>query len=277
MRMCSLVRIVALSLLLCGAAMAQSPGKIVIDGSTGVMPLAASLAKAFREANPAISIDMGTGLGTKARIKALSEGKIDVALASHGIDIAELTRGGMAVHEIARVPVVFGVNSSVPVANLTDAQICDVYTGKAASWKALGGPELAIAARTRPDSEVDAEVARANIGCLRDLKMPEGVKVMAKGGDMAKELAATPGAIGMTTMTVVEQSNGNIRAVSLNGVAPTAGEVDRKEYRLVRQSFFVVRNPPTPAVSKFLEFSMGPEGAGVIGANGAMPVRNQAR
>lgn len=277
MPMRSLVRIFPLSLLLCGAAMAQPSGKIVIDGSTGVMPLAASLAKAFQEGNPAISIDLGTGMGTKARIKALSEGKIDVALASHGIDLAELTRAGMAVHEIARVPVVFGVNSSVPVANLTDAQVCDVYTGKTASWKALGGPELAIAARTRPDSEVDAEVARANIGCLRDLRMPEGVKVMAKGGDMARELATTPGSIGMTTMTVVEQSNGKIRAVSLNGVAPTAGEVDRREYRLVRQSFFVVRNPPTPAVAKFLEFSAGLEGARVISANGAMPVKAQAR
>ena len=259
-------------LLLCGVALAQSSEKIVIDGSTGVMPLAASLATAFQKHEPAVTIEMGTGLGTKARIKALSEGKIDVALASHGIDIGELGRAGLVVHEIARVPVVFGIHSSVSVANLTDAQLCDIYTGKVTSWKSLGGPEMPVSARTRPDSEVDAEVARASIECLRDVKMPEAVKVMAKGGDMAKELAATPGSIGMTTMTVVEQSRGVIRAVALNGVAPTRAEVDRNAYRLVRQSYFVVRNPPSPAVTRFLAFAQGSAGARVINDNGAIPV-----
>ena len=68
------------------------------------------------------------------------------------------------------------------------------------NWKQLGGPDLAIAPRTRPDSEVDAEVVRSKVACLADMRMPEGVKVMARSGDMAKELAATVGAIGMTTI-----------------------------------------------------------------------------
>ena len=247
--------------------------RIAIDGSTGVMPLAASLAKAFEERNPATRVEMGTGLGTKARIVALSEGKIDIALASHGLDLAELARQGMAAHEIARVPVVFGVNADVPVTNLSERQICDIYAGEARTWKSLGGPDLPIAARTRPDSEVDAEVARASIGCLKAIAMPEGVKVMAKGGDMARELAATQGSIGMTTMTVVEQSQGRIRALSLGGVAPTPEEIDRKAYRLVRQSFLVVRSPAPPAVARIVEFARGPAGAAVITANGAIPVK----
>lgn len=85
----------------------------------------------------------------------------------------------MAVHEIAKVAVVFGVNVSVPTTNVTDHQICDVYGGRITNWKQLGGPDLAIAPRTRPDSEVDAEVVRGKVACLADMKMPEGVKVMA--------------------------------------------------------------------------------------------------
>src|SRR5688500_3926964 len=89
-----------LSTLASGGASAQAQ-RIAIDGSTGVMPLAAALAKAFEAGDPATKFEMGTGLGTKARIAALSEGKIDVALASHGLDIAELARQGMVAHEIA--------------------------------------------------------------------------------------------------------------------------------------------------------------------------------
>jgi phosphate transport system substrate-binding protein len=263
----------SLGALLAIGAHGQTTERIVIDGSTGGMPLAAALAKAFQEQNPGVTIEMGKGLGTKARLQALAEGKIDIALASHGLNIGEITRQGMAVHEIANVAVVFGVNSTVPVVNLTAQQICDVYAGTISKWKALGGPEMQIAARTRPDSEVDTEVARDDIACLKDLKMPEAVKVMPRAGDMATELAATAGAIGMTTMTVVEQSQGKIKALSINGINPSAQNVERKAYRLVRESFFVIKTPASPAVTRFLEFTRGSTGHTVIAANGAIAVK----
>ncbi len=263
----------SLGALLAIGAHGQTTEKIVIDGSTGGMPLAAALAKAFQERNPNVTIEIGKGLGTRPRIQALAEGKIDIALASHGLNIGDITRQGMAVHEIANVAVVFGVNSTVPVVNLTAQQICDVYAGKTSNWKALGGPEMQIAARTRPDSEVDTEVVRDNIACLKDLKMPEAVKVMPRAGDMATELAATAGAIGMTTMTVVEQSQGKIKALSINGIDPSAQNVERKAYRLVRESFFVIKTPASPAVARFLEFTRGAMGHTVIIANGAIAVK----
>lgn len=275
MRNVWLVRTGTLSLgvFLAVGAHGQATGRIVIDGSTGVMPLATALAKAFRERNPDVTVELGKGLGTKARMEALAEGKIDIALASHGLDVSGITRQGMAAHEIARTAVVFGVNATVPVADLTDQQICDVYAAKTLNWKALGGTDMEIAPRTRPDSEVDTEVVRANINCLADLRMPESVKVMPKSGNMAKELAATAGAIGMTTMTIVEQSQGKIRAVSINGISPSPDRVERKTYALVRESFFVTRSSPPPAVARFLEFARGTAGDKLIRANGAIPAR----
>jgi phosphate transport system substrate-binding protein len=263
----------SLSASLALGAYGQTTGRITIDGSTGVMPLAASLAKAFQAQNPGVTVELGRGLGTKARLQALAEGKIDIALASHGLKVDEITRQEMAAHEIARMAVVFGVSATVPASNLTEQQICDVYAGKTSNWKALGGPELEIAPRTRPDTEVDAEVVRANIKCLAELRMPEAVKVMPRSGDMANELAATAGAIGMTTMTVVEQSQGKIRALSINGIAPSAENVERKAYPLVRESFFVTKAPPPPTVARFLAFTRSPAGDEVIRANGAIPTK----
>ncbi|HWM89854.1 MAG TPA: phosphate ABC transporter substrate-binding protein [Thermoanaerobaculia bacterium] len=247
--------------------------KITVDGSTGVMPLVAALAKVYQERHPAATVEMGKGLGTKARLQALAGGKIDIALASHGLVPEEIARQGMAVQEIAKVAVVFGVNASVPVTNLTDRQVCDIYAGKVTNWKMLGGPDLAIAPSTRPDTEVDAEVGRAKIECLKDLKMAETVKVMPKTGDMAKELAATVGAVGMTTMTVVEQSEGKIKVLSLNGIVPNAENVKRKTYTLTRDLFLVTKASPSPAVAQFLEFIRSPAGEAVIVNNGAVPVK----
>jgi phosphate transport system substrate-binding protein len=247
----------------------QEAPKFVMDGSTGVMPLAAALAEAFQEQSPGITIEIGQGLGTGARIQALAEGRIDIALASHGLRLDEIARQGMSAHEIARTAVVFAVNASVPVVNLTDQEICGIYAGKISSWSTLGGAERDIAPRTRPD----AEVVRANIPCLTDLQMPATVKIMPKTGDMAKELSETTGAIGMTTMTVVEQSQGKIRALSINGIAPSPENVERAAYPLVRQSFLITRAAPPPPVAQFLRFVRDPAGERVIRANGAIPVR----
>jgi phosphate transport system substrate-binding protein len=196
-----------------------------------------------------------------------------VALASHGLDIAEVTRQGMQVHEIARVAVVFGVNSTVVQTSLTESQLCDVYAGRVRDWSSFGHAALPLAARTRPDSEVDAEVVRSHVKCLGPLTMPATVTVMSRAGDMAQELAATSGAIGMTTMTVVEQSQGKVRALAINGVAPTPGNVERMAYAMVRQSYFVVKSPASPAVARFIEYARSAAGHTVITANGALPVK----
>lgn len=261
----------AAALAVSAATTALAETVLKIDGSTGAMPLVEALANAYAGKATGVTFEIGKGLGTRARIDALKSGSIDIAVASHGLKIDDLVKQGMAVHEIARTPVVFGVNGGLSITNLSQAQVCAIYSGAAANWKQVGGPDLAIAARTRPDSEVDAEIVRDGIACLKSLKMPETIKVMQRGGDMARELAATVGAIGMTTTTVAEQSGGRIKALALDGVAPTEANVNAAEYRLVREVFLVIKQPGSPAVKAFLEFVRSPDGAALIKANGAIP------
>ena len=245
---------------------------ILLDGSTGLMPLVSALAKAYQAQHPGTVITFGKGLGTKARLQALADGKIDVAMASHGLPVEEVTRQGMDVVEFAKIAVVFGANNSVPVANLSDQQVCDIYSGAVRNWKDVGGRDLPVAPHTRPETEVDTEVVRERIGCFKDLKLSDSVKSMASAGNMAKALAETSGAVGMTTMTVVEQSAARVRAVALNGIAPSAENVQGQRYRLTRDSFLVAKQQPSPAVTRFLAFVRSAAGAAVISANGAIPV-----
>jgi catechol 2,3-dioxygenase-like lactoylglutathione lyase family enzyme len=88
-----------------------------------------------------------------------------------------------------------------------------------------------------------------------------------------KELERAAGAIGMTTATVVEQSRGKVKLLSLNGVIPSAENVERKIYTLTRDSFLVTKAPAPPAVSRFIEFIRSPAGAAAIVANSAVPVK----
>jgi phosphate transport system substrate-binding protein len=109
--------------------------KIVLDGSSGMLPLARALAKSFQEKFSDPQVDLGKGLGTGERLRALAEGKIQIALASHGISPEDIQKGNLKVIEAAKGAIVFGVNATVPLTNITEQQVCDIYSGKLKSWR----------------------------------------------------------------------------------------------------------------------------------------------
>lgn len=252
---------------------ARAQERIILDGSTGMLPLARALVSAYRQQVPDAQIEVGIGLGTGARLQALVEGKIQIALASHGIKPEDVRAGDLRVFEAAKGAVVFAVNETVPISNVSETQACEVYGGKIESWRPLGGSDSLVTVLTRPPAEVDPEVIRAKIDCFKDLKEVTTAKVMPRGGDMAKALAETPHALGMTSMTVVEQSGGKVKALSLNGVAPTIANVKSGRYFLTRDFLFVVKGEPVGSTRKFLDFLLSPDGDRVILANGAVPLR----
>ena len=262
-----------LLLLALGAAPAWSEEKIVLDGSSGMLPLAKVLASAYQQKSASPEVEIGKGLGTGPRLRALAEDKIQIALASHGIKPEDVKKGNLKVIEVAKGAIVFAVNASVPITDITEAQVCDIYSGKVQNWQSVGGPTIAIVVLTRPPTEVDPEVIRAKIGCFAALKEVETAKVMARGGDMASGLTDTLHAIGMTSMTVVEQSKGKVKALTMNGVAPSAENVKSGRYFLTRDFLFVTKGEPTVDIKKFLDFVLSPDGDRVILANGAVPLR----
>jgi phosphate transport system substrate-binding protein len=255
-----------------GVEFSSAAEKILLDGSSGMLPLASALAKAYEQKFSDPELILGKGLGTGDRLRALAEGKIQIALASHGIEPAEVQKGNLKVIPIAKGAIVFAVNSAA-LSNMTEEQVCAVYSGKITDWQALGASQAPIIVMTRPPTEVDSEVIREKIRCFKNLQVIEDARVMARGGDMAKGLAETSGAIGMTSMTVVEQSKGSVKALMLNGVSPSAENVKSGNYFLTRDFYFVVPEKPTPSLRKFLDFVLSPEGDQVITANGAIPMR----
>jgi len=267
------IAVAALGLSLLFSTVVEAQNVLRIDGSSGVKPLAKALGKAFAKSPGGMPVEVGKGLGTKARLMALEQGKIDIATASHGADPAALAKRGMTVHTIAKIAVVFGVNSRISVDNLTSAQICGIYSGKVTNWKTFGGPELMIQPRTRPAKEVDAAIMREGIPCLTNLNMAASVKVNKKSGQMAKDLAATAGAIGMTTTTRVRRSKGTIKALAYDGVAPTVVNVEAGRYAFTREAYLVTKASPSAMVRAFLDFAKSAKGGEVLKANDAIPVR----
>jgi len=274
------LRLTSTLLLTLMIAPAWAQEKIVLDGSSGMLPLARALATAYQQQSSSPQIETGKGLEgdganmfAGARLRALAEGKIQIALLTQDTNPEDMQKQNMKVIEVARGAIVFAVNASVPISNINETQVCDIYSGRTLSWQALGGPDSPIATYTRRPVDVESSVIRDKVACFKELQQVETVRVMARGGDMAKGLAETPHAIGFTSMTVVEQSAGKVKALSLNGVAATAENVKSGRHVLSRNFVFVIKGEPTPEVKKFLDFVLSPAGDRVIVANGAIPLR----
>ncbi|TRY32516.1 hypothetical protein FM019_06680 [Aliiglaciecola sp. M165] len=247
--------------------------EIVIDGSTGVKPLVISLANTYRELQPAIQIEIGAGLDPRARIQALTHKKIDIAMASHGIDSQQISKLGLQVHRIAKIAVVMGVHHGVDVPSISHQQLCDIYSGKINNWKSLGGESGPIIPFIRPNNEVDTEVIIEHVPCFAELHLAADIQVKNKSGQMATALAQTPGAIGMTTLVRVAQSNQHIIPLALNGIPPTPSNLMSDVYPLSRDVFLITASQPSPPVEEFLAFVRSESGANIIRANNAVPAK----
>ncbi|MEM7027712.1 MAG: substrate-binding domain-containing protein [Pseudomonadota bacterium] len=246
--------------------------KIIIDGSTGVRPLIVQLSKTFQTENPDTQFKIGVGMKPDKRISALVNKDIDIAMASHGLDMIELSELDMTVFKIAKMAVVFGINQSIPITSLSEEQICSIYQGKIVNWAELGGPDIPLHVFTRPESEVDTEIIRAHITCFKDLKISDRVKVMEKSGQMATILASTIGAIGITTMVRVEQSQAKIKSISINQIKPNFQNIRAGLYNLTRDSFLVIGKNPRLNVNNFIEFIKSDKAYDVIQKNNAIPI-----
>ncbi len=248
-------------------------GNIVVNGSTGVAPLVKSLAATYQEMNQNTYIQVDSGLNPQARIEALIDGKIDMAMASHGIDIQRISQHGLKVHRIAKVAVVIGVNHSVNVNSISSNQLCDIYGGKIVNWQSLGGSAISVNPFIRPFSEVDAEVVSSHVPCFAQLQFSPQVQIKEKSGQMAKAIANTPGAIGMTTLVRVAQSNHKIIALALNGFEPDTANLHSGDYPLSRDLFLITASQPPAEVSLFLHFIRSDFGAEIIRSNSAIPAK----
>jgi phosphate transport system substrate-binding protein len=256
-------------LLLLVASCARPLPQLRIDGSPGVAPLVAALIAPYMKSHPSAPVTIGTELGSSARIAALAEGRIDIAMASHGVDTAALRARGIVAHEIARTAVVFAVGGDVMRTSVTSVVVCDIYSGRLGNW----ADQLGIVPLMRPAAEVDAEVAIAAIPCLKGLTMAPSVMVIERPDDMAAEIASRRGAFGLTSLPYVERSNHRLRALAFDGVAPTPENVANGRYTMIRRAYLLTRAEPEANVRMFLEFVRGAEGARVLRANGAVPSR----
>lgn len=262
----SLVSATALAaVLLPVTAVAQS--KVTLGGAGSMVPVMQELTRAYEGKNGPQGFELMTNsLGSSGGIKAVEAGRVTIGLTGRPLKDAE--KGAVVYRQLALNPVVIAVSGSLPVTSITAAQLCGIYAGTITSWKQVGGPDTAIVPLTRNEDDSDKEALREDVACYKALKESADVVVLASGGAMRSALVARPAAIGLTTYESILKSDGKLKALAIDGVAPDAGTVASGKYRLVKDFAVVTKGEPQGAAKGFIDFVASAEGQKIMAAAG---------
>ena len=152
-----------------------------------------------------------------------------------------------------------------PVSNITLKQIHDIYYGRIKNWKDLGGPdkEINLYAIASPLDGVEYS--------LRELVFRNGDQRVAAPrlyiNTVKLEEAVTldPAGLGLSTMAGTYANKG-VKALSVEGVAPTTATVGDGSYPLYITLYLAELNdsPKQAAIERFLAFLETPEAKDIL-------------
>ena len=239
-------------------------GTVNTDGSTSMESVVKALGEAFMELNPGVTVNYsGTGSGTG--IQSAIDGTCDLGLSSRALKDEEKQNG--AVENIVALDgVAVVINPANGVEDLTVEQIAQIFTGEITNWSELGGTDGEIAVFGR-------EAGSGTRGAFEEIVGVEDTckytNEYSSTGDVIGNVASNPNAIGYASLSAV---NDTVKAVKVNGVAPSEDTVKDGSYEIQRPFVMVTKEGTqlSEAAQAFLDFAMSADAAEIIAVAGAV-------
>ena len=259
------------ALVTASAPAALASGKIVITGSTTVLPIAQKAAEVYMKKHPGVEISVA-GTGSGDGIKSLIDGTCDIADASRDMKPKEIkkaeAKGIQPVrHTVALDCIVPVVHPSNPVKNLTLEQLKGIYTGKIRNWKEVGGQDKPIVVISRDSSSGTFEVWNHKV--LNKARVRPDAQLQASNGAVAQAVAGNKYAIGYVGIGYL---NPKLKALTVNGVKASPQTAMKGTYPVARGLYMFTPGKPRGEVKKFLDFVKGPEGQKIAAQEGFVPL-----
>lgn len=246
--------------------------KIVIEGSTTLLPIVQRAAEEFMNLNPNADIKVRGG-GSGVGITSLIEGTCDIANSSRNIRDAEIQKAiarnkDPKAHVIAMDGIAVIVNKENRVNSLTKKQIKDIFTGKISNWKLVGGNDQKIVVISRDSSSGTYEVF--NELALNKEKVRSDALMQASNQGVINAVSTTPGAIGYVGIGYLKES---VIAVSIDGVMPNVTTVLSGKYVYSRPLFMYTNGEPKGLIKDFIDFILSPIGQKIVLEEGFVPLK----
>jgi len=242
-------------------------GKVQLAGSTSVQPHAENLAKAFMANNTGVQV-LVQGGGSSAGVTAVGEGTADIGMSSRNITASEMAKyPDLKPVAICVDGIAFIVHPSNSVSSLTLNQARDIFTGNITNWADVGGKNAHINVINREAGSGTRDGVVSLV--LHGGNLTTGGLTQSSTGAVRSFVAGDPNSIGYISSAEVTPV---VKAVSIDGVAPTADNIANRTYKIQRDFLLITKGSPTGLAKSFLDYVLGSGGQAVLKADGEVPI-----
>ncbi len=244
------------TLLLSGVSRAEPSAplpaaRLLLTGSTTMAPLLVEVAKRFQSLHPGIRIEVQMG-GSGRGISDARQGKAEIGMVSRAL--------GESEHDLYSIPIARDgvaviVHKDNPIKALSDRQVLDIYSGKIANWRQVGGRDALLQALAGAQEGGSSELL------THYLRLPyEQIKAQGRIGPNAERIAAVaadPHAVIWLSVGEAERKARDgvpIKLLAIGGVPASGRNVRTGNYPISRPLTLVTRGTPSGRTRAFIEY-----------------------
>lgn len=239
---------------------------VTLPGSGDLTDVLRDLAVAYTAQYPNRKVIVPDSIGSDGGVRVVGTGESPIGRVSRKPTHEEIAKYGHYNYtEFARVPVVFVVSPKAGVRELTEAQICDIYSGRVTNWKAVGGNDLPVDVQARPEDGSNMRTIRRLMACFTRLEITPSAHSNLRNPDLVASMKTFAGALGF--MPLSEAQLHRFQVVTLDGVAPTT-----PQYQLGVGLGFVHKAAFSPGIQAFVEFLKSDAARKIMRKTGHVPV-----
>jgi phosphate transport system substrate-binding protein len=224
--------------------------RLIIGGSTSVLPLMQKLAAAYHKAYRNVPAPRVSGGQSDIGISGAANGSLDIGDSSRD-PIVGVDPSGLVFTKIARDGVCIITSSKNPVSDLSQQEVEGIFTGKLHDWSEvhnarMSGP-IDLFQRT---SASGTEDAFQHIFLGEYLKISPSAVAEASNGLEQLHVEKDPRAIGFVSFAYT----GGVHPVPYQGVACNLRNARSGQYQGVRNFWMVTKGAPKGEARKFIKW-----------------------
>jgi phosphate transport system substrate-binding protein len=241
----------ALALALPAGAAAR---RLIIGGSTSVLPLAQKLASAYHHAYPRIAAPQVGGGQSDVGISGAASGRFDIGDSSRD-PIPGVDPKGLVFTKIARDGVCVITNSANPIGNLSAQTVTEIFTGRIRDWSQVPGARVG-----GPIDLFDRDGASGTQDAFQHIFLEESEKISpsataeTSNGLEQNAISSDKQAVGFVSFAFT----GGVNPVGYNGIPCTLRNAKSGQYGGVRNFWMVTKGAPKGEALKFLSWVTKP-------------------
>jgi phosphate transport system substrate-binding protein len=250
-------RALILSLLLFAAlAVPAAAGarRLIIGGSTSVLPLAQKLAAAYHKAYPHNAAPQVGGCQSDCGIEGANQGRFDIGDSSRD-PIKGVDPKGLVFTKIARDGVCVITNTANPLSNLSAETVEGIFTGRIRDWSEVPGARI-----SGPIDLFDRDGASGTQDAFQHIFLGETLRISpsataeTSNGLEQSSVGSDKQAIGFVSFAFTT----GVNAVGYQGIPCTLRNAKSGQYAGVRNFWMVTKGVPKGEAAKFLAWVTKP-------------------